>query len=260
MKRTATLFFTFTLIITGAAAAFGQRRSLADTTWKLIEAGGVRVTRSAAALSFDSTGRSFTGNTGCNAMSGTVDIRGRNIDFGAVRTTKRACKLADGNVGESVVLDGINKTRSFDVRGDTLRLNDRRGRTLLRFTRDDRMADGGDASRLDDRKWVLEQIKGRQTFVALPYAFLNFDSRKMSVGGDTSCNVFGGGYSVDRDKIRFTDLMSTMRACVEDNSKMVVEREMLAGLRTADRFEIHENRLFLYRGRSLELTFRGERK
>jgi len=246
-------------MIIGATVAFGQKRSLENTTWKLAEAGGATVTHSSAAMSFDAAVRSFSGSTGCNSMSGTVGIRGRNIDFGPVRTTRRVCKLAEGNVAESMVLSGVKNTRTFDVRGDSLHLYDRRGRTLLRFTRDNGRADGGDASRLDDRKWVLEQIKGRQTFVALPYAFLNFDVKKMSAGGDTSCNVFGGGYAVKGDSIRFTNIMSTMRACIEDN-KMSVERDMLDGLRAADRFEISGNRLLLYKGRALQLTFRGENK
>jgi len=259
MKRTATLFFTFTLMIIGATEGFGQRRLLENTTWRLVEAAGASVTRSSAALSFDAAAMAFSGNTGCNSMSGTVSIRGKNIAFGPVRTTRRACKLAEGNVAESVVLSGIKNTRTFDARGNSLRLYDRRGRIVLRFTRDDGREDGGDASRLDDRKWVLEQIKGRQTFVALPYAFLNLDAERMSAGGDTSCNPFGGRYTVRGDSIRFTNIMSTMRACIEDN-KMSVERDLLDGLRAADRFEISGNRLLLYQGRALQLTFRGEKK
>jgi heat shock protein HslJ len=50
-----------------------------------------------------------------------------------------------------------------------------------------------------------------------------------------------------------------MRACVEDN-KMSVEREMLDGLRAARKYEIRDDRLYLYRGSELLLTFRGEDK
>ena len=262
MKRTATLFFTLAILTIGATAAFGQKRALEDTNWKLVEANGVRVTRSDAAISFDNAVRGFSGNTGCNSMSGTVDVRGRNIDFGPVRTTRRACKLAAGNVAESVVLRGLENARTFDVRGDNLRLYDRRGRVLLRFTKSERgdNSGGNDAARLDDRKWVLEQIKGRQTFVPLPYAFINFDAQRRSAGGDSSCNVFGGEYTVTGDRINIRNIVSTMRACVEDSSKMSTERDMLDGLRTANRFEISGNRLNLYHGRELLLTFRGERK
>lgn len=257
MKKTATLFITLGIILIGSAFAFGQKRLVADTDWQLTEAAGLNIKQTAARISFDRLATSFSGNTGCNSMSGDVNIRGKNIDFGAVRTTKMMCKLMAGSVPEPIVLDGLRNARRFDVRGNLLTLYDRRGRMLLRFTRT--KVEDTDRVRLEDRKWVLEQIKGRQTFVALPYAFINFDAKKMSAGGDTSCNSFGGSYSTTRDTIKIKNLIHTMRACMEDD-KMAVERDMLDGLQAANRYEIRENRLFLYRNQELLLTFRGEKK
>lgn len=256
MKRTALIFLALSTILIASTGAFAQKRLLADTKWRLIEAQGETITATTATMAFDTRGAAFSGNTGCNAMSGTVDIRGKNIDFGPVRTTKRACKLRAGSVAEEVVLSILDKARRFDVRNDTLRLYDRRGRVIARFE-----PDNGDTAdgRLETRKWILEQIKGRQTFAPLPYAFMNFDAAKGSAGGDTSCNVFGGNYSVKGSKITFTDIISTMRACDEDN-RMSVEREMLDGLRAATRFEITDGRLMLYKGNEPLLTFRGVKK
>ena len=256
MKKTAILFLSLGIIFTASALVFGQKRLLADTEWKLAEAKGKRYTRTTAAISFDNDVSSFGGSPGCNSMSGSVDIRGTNIDFGPIRTTKRMCKLMAGSVPENVVLEGLRSAKKFQVNGSTLSLLDRRGKTLMRFTRQS----GHSTDRLDDRKWVLEQIKGQQTFVPLPYAFLNFDAKKDSAGGDTSCNVFGGNYSTSGSKITFSNIISTMRACVEDEAKMATERDMLEGLRLANKYELRDGRLFLYRGRELLLTFRGEKK
>jgi heat shock protein HslJ len=257
MKKTATLLITLGIILISSVLVFGQKRLVADTKWKLTEAAGLRISQTLAAISFDRSGTSFSGSTGCNSMSGNVDIRGENINFGAVRTTRIMCKLMPGSVPESVVLEGLKAARRFDVRGNYLTLYDRRGRMLLKFTR--AKDDNADDVRLDNRKWVLEQIKGRQTFVALPYAFLNFDAKKHSAGGNSGCNVFGGSYTASGKTIMFKDMISTMRACIEDN-KMAVERDMLDGLRAAKRFEIRGDRLYLYRGSELLLTFRGEDK
>jgi heat shock protein HslJ len=41
---------------------------------------------------------------------------------------------------------------------------------------------------------------------------------------------------------------------------MQTEREFLDGLKAANRFEIRDERLMLYRDRELLLTFRGEAK
>jgi heat shock protein HslJ len=50
-----------------------------------------------------------------------------------------------------------------------------------------------------------------------------------------------------------------MRACIEDR-RMEIERGFLDGLRTADRYEIRADRLYLYRREKLLLTFQGRKK
>ena len=257
MKRTAIFLITLAIMLVGTAVIFGQNRQLADTEWKLIEANGRPVTNSSASITINEDGTKFTGNTGCNRMFGTLVLRGRNIDFQDVGVTKMMCKLMPGNIPERVFLSALEKAVSYRQSGATLRLMDRRGQTVLAFSGVPR--EGQNSTRLQDKKWVLEQIKGRQTFVPLPYAFVNFDARKGSVGGNSGCNVFGGNYSTRGGTVTISNIIATMRACVED-SKMAVERDMLDGLRSARRFEIKNGRLILYRGGDLLLTFRGENK
>lgn len=258
MKRSAFILFAILMIIGSSVSAFGQKRLVADTEWRLTEAEGKALVRSGPTISFNAAGTHFGGSTGCNSMTGTVEIRGKKILFGTINTTERMCKLMAGSVAENVVLDGLRNARKFDVRGKVLTLFDAKGRVTLRFARDGK-ADNSTV-KLEDRKWVLEQIKDRQTFAALPYAFVNFDAKKHSAGGNTSCNVFGGNYVAKGSSITFSDIIATMRACVEDDSKMSTEREMMEGLRSANRYEIRDERLMLYRGVEVLLTFRGEDK
>ncbi|MEP6787873.1 MAG: META domain-containing protein [Acidobacteriota bacterium] len=258
MRFTATRSFLLlsALILFASAGVFAKSGKLDNTQWKLVEANGKAVTNSSAAIDINGDSTKFTGSTGCNRMFGGLWVRGINIGFQNIGTTKMMCKLMAGNVAEGEFLKALGDARRFRVNGD-LRLLDGRGRTLLRFTRV--RSDQGGAIRLQDKKWVLESIKGRQTFVALPYAFINFDADKGGAGGDSSCNVYGGNYSVHGKSIAITNVISTMRACIEDD-KMSVEREMLDGLRKATRFEIKDNSLSLYRSKELLLTFRGENK
>ena len=256
MRKTAYLFLTLAIIVSGSLVAFGEERSLPGTQWKLVEANGKTVKISSAAIEFSENGSRFTGNTGCNQMFGSYDLRGRNIEFRGIGTTKRMCKMMPGSVTENAFLQSMRDTSRYNQKGKTLQLMDRRGRTLLKFSR---VENDRSSARLDSRKWVLEQIKGRQTFVPLPYAFVKLDAAKGSAGGNTSCNSFGGQYEANGSSIVFSDLISTMRACIEDN-KMSVEREMLDGLRAARRYEIKDGRLHLYHGSELLLTFRPENK
>lgn len=254
MERSAILVFTFVVMLAGSSLAFGQAKKLAGSQWKLTEADGTPVTRSSASIEFDGSAAKFTGNTGCNVMSGAVAVRGRHIDFSRVITTKRMCKLMEGNVGEGVYLEALRNARTFTRVAETLRFFDRRGRKTLEFT-SNAASDG-----IEGKRWVLEQIKGRQTFVPLPYAFVNFDKRKASAGGNSSCNSFGGDLKLSGSaNISIKNIIHTMMAC-EEGGKMAVEREFLDGLEQGNRYEIRDGRLHLYRGRQLLLSFRGEDK
>ena len=255
------------LVIFAVSAAAAQRQSLGNAEWKLTEAYGQRARQTNAMLDFDDNLSRFTGNGGCNRIFGPVTITADRMRFGQIGSTRMMCKLAPGSIPETTVLRGLNATRKYSIARGELTLTDNRGSVLLRFQRTDRGQGNngnngnGAAQKLDDQRWVLEQIGNRQTYVPIRGVFINFDSSKRSVGGNTGCNVFGGSYSANRNTISMTELISTMRACIEDG-KMQTERELLDGLRRADTFEIRssDNRLRLFDNGRLLLTFRGERK
>ena len=253
----------FGLLILAVSAAAAQRQSLANVEWKLTEAYGQRARQTNAALDFNGNLSRFTGNGGCNRIFGPVTISADRMRFGRIGSSRRMCKVASGSIPETTVLRGLIATRKYSIARGELTLMDNRGRVLLRFQRADRDPGGGGGNgqtqRLDDQRWALEQIGNRQTYAPIRGVFINFDSGKRSVGGNTGCNVFGGSYTANRNTISMTDLISTMRACVEDG-KMQTERELLDGLRRADTFEIRDNRLRLFDNGRLLLTFRGEAK
>jgi heat shock protein HslJ len=250
-----------TIIIGLSAFAFAQRPDkLSTEQWQLSEIYGRRVADSKAMLELNMNRTRFTGNTGCNRMFGNVSVRGRQIDFGSIGTTKMACDPRSNRL-ETDVLRGLNSVTRYRQIGDTLELF-RRNQLMMKFTAIVKEYPDGDNStrlRLEDRKWMLEQIGTRVNIKALPEAFVVFDGKKHSAGGNSSCNVFGGSYTATRERLRITNVISTMRACIEDE-RMQVEREFLDGLRNANRFEIRDNRLKLYKGNEILLTLRGERK
>jgi heat shock protein HslJ len=253
------MILTMLAIIAGTGAAFAQRPGrLSGERWEIVEVNGRRTVGANAFLELNNAHTRFTGNTGCNQMSGRVTLQGRRIDFSNVATTRRACLDNRANRQERELVSALERVRQFRERGDTLELLDR-GRVLIELTARGRRQppDTGNRWRLDDNRWVLESIGNQRNIRALPRAFVRFDAAKKSVGGDTSCNVFGGNYTETGSRLRITNVISTMRACVEDD-KMQVERAMLDGLRTADRFTIDQGVLQLFRGQRLLLTFRGE--
>jgi heat shock protein HslJ len=254
LKIATFLFVIFTL--TGISAA-AQDRDLAGVRWELTRVNNRTVVNSPVFIEIEAGSRRFTGNTGCNQMFGPVRINGGRITFSNVGTTRRMCKMMPGSIPENTIIRSLENTVSYRINGRVLTFYDRRGRIEMQFRRDAEQRT--ERTGLEGRKWMLEAIGTRRTLVAISDAFVVFDERKRSAGGDSGCNAYGGSYTARNSTISITDVISTMRAC-EQGNRMEVERSLFDGLRRANRYDIRDGRLFLYRGSDLLLTFRGERK
>lgn len=251
------------IIALTSLASFAQMDNLSTAQWKLLQAYGKSVTNSAAFIEINIGRTRFMGNSGCNQMFGAVTVRGSRIDFANIGRTKRFCKPMAGNVSEHKFVKALDEAVRYRQNGNLLRLFDRRGRTILKFKILVKQAPGGednsDTVRLEDKKWVLESIADRRTLVAIKGAFVVFDPKKGSAGGNSGCNVFGGSFTSTNKTLAITEIISTVRAC-EEGDKMEVERELFDGLTNANRYETKDGRLFLYRDAKLLITFRGEEK
>lgn len=260
MKLNIIAIISFITLVTGTIAA---QSSPAGREWRLTYINGTDITNTSASLAIDADGKHFTGNTGCNIMNGSVLMLRNSIRFTPVITTKRACTRRTAVV-EASVLSALNRATRYQVTQDRLRIY-AGDRLRLQFDNNDRAADDDEAPRvadqlgLDDRRWILESIAGAPIPKVEEEAFIVFDPVKGSAGGNTSCNVYGGSYTANGDKLSITDTISTMRACIEDK-RMDIEREFLDALRQTDHFEIRADKLMLYRRNKLLLTFQGRKK
>lgn len=250
------------LLAVGIFAQGGRAGSLGEKRWELTEINGRRVSGSKAFLEVDASQARFSGNAGCNRMFGAVSVTGRNIDFGSVGTTRMFCGGSGVMKLEADFTRALERVTRYERTGNNLALY-ARNRLLLKFRSAGGNSNSGggnnSAARLEDRKWVLESIKNRPLPKVEAAPFVNFDQAKGSAGGNTGCNVFGGNYAASGETIGFSRIVSTMRACIEDE-RMNVEREFKNGLDTANRYEIKAGKLYLYRNRTLLLAFRAENK
>jgi|SRR5687768_13072293 len=258
MKRQLILL---TLIIISAVSALAQSERIGTRQWKLVHLNGANVANSSRAyLELNAEQTRFTGNTGCNRMFGSVTVQGRRVDFSNIGSTRMACLQPRIQQVETAFVRALENVDRFRQRGNSLELYDR-NRLVMRLAAPTKQPseDSDDRIGLDDRKWVLDAIKGVPVSRIGRTAFVVFDQSKGSAGGNSSCNVFGGSYTATGSTLKITDIVSTMRACVED-SRMTIERDFLDGLRTANRYEIARGRLMLYRNARLMLTLNGEAK
>jgi heat shock protein HslJ len=255
------LFLVFAIMVASVVGALAQGDRIGTRQWKLVQLDGVPVQASSRAyFELDARQTRFTGNSGCNRMFGNVSLQGRRVDFSNIGTTRAACVDPRIRPVETGFVRALENADRFRQIGNSLELLDR-NRVVARLSAASKQDPIDDDVRvgLEDRKWMLEAIKGVPIAKAGRGAFLVFDATKGSAGGNSSCNVFGGQYTANNRTIRITDVVATMRACIED-SRMSVEREYLDALRQANRYSIERNKLMLYRNERLLLTFNGERK
>ena len=257
MKR---IFLLLALLSIFGIAASAQSLHIDGRQWKLIELNGSPVGTSNAYLQFDGGQTRVSGNAGCNRMFGVVEIRGRQIVFSNIGTTRMACVAPLSQKSETAFLSRLKNVDRFRLSENTLEMMVGR-RVALRFEAPvkQKPEDPSDAVQLEDKKWMLESIGSSGVSKTGRTAFLVFDNAKGSAGGNSSCNVFGGSYSSTGGTLKITEIISTMRACVEDE-RMDIERQFLDGLRETNRFNIRNGKLMLYRNDRLLLTLAGESK
>jgi heat shock protein HslJ len=260
MKRHVIL--TLFLIIFSIAGAAAQSSS-AGGEWKLTYLRDISVGDAVVSISIDKDGRHFTGNTSCNLLKGTVDLAREAIKFSPTVTTRSLCTISTAKV-ESGVLSDLRRVDQYKNTNNKLQLF--AGKTLLMEFEtianpavDDTQRPVADQLNLEDKKWVLESIGENPLPKVQEEAFVNFDAEKKSAGGNTSCNAFGGDYETNGDEIAFSQMISTMRACIEDK-RMDIERDFLDGLRNANRYQVSGDKLLLYHDQKLLLTFVGRKK
>lgn len=250
LKTTLKLFAIIALFNIGIFA----QNSFYGVRWQLTELNGQKVRNSKAF--FEASKSQVSGNAGCNRMFGEVSLsRNRTIDFSRLGSTKMFCNEYGVMRLESDFLKALDRATSYSQSGNNLSLYNR-NRLIMKFKAAETSNSGAN---LEDKKWILETVKNRRLPKVETAPFISFDSAKKSAGGNTSCNSFGGSFESSGETIRIFDLISTMRACIEDE-RMNVEREFKDGLQNANRYEIANGKLNLYRNKTLLLTFRGENK
>ena len=250
----ASLLFTVLVLDAGA-----QTRDLTSNQWRLTHLNGSAVRESKALIEIDPTSGRFNGNAGCNRMFGSVIVSGKDVTFSGIGTTKMMC--VDQGVAklESEFVAALGKVTRYKVSGNVLTMYAGGHRTSQYKVLAKPIDKRGVAAKLEDKKWVLEWIAAKPAGALGSLAFISFFPVRGSAGGNTSCNVYGGNYVVKGKFLTVKQVISTMRACIEDD-RMQIERSFLDGLQLTDRYEIRGGKLYLYHGAELLLTFRGEYK
>jgi heat shock protein HslJ len=112
---------------------------ITDNTWMLIELNGNPIKNDSSSqripqIVFRSAENKFNGNTGCNSMAGTYELKENNrILLTGIFSTKMACM--NNMEIEGQFLNALEQADNYTLTGDTLILNKARMAPLARFKR-----------------------------------------------------------------------------------------------------------------------------
>lgn len=114
-----------------------DQRVLTGTEWRLVSFGPAGsetdvVAGTTVTLNFAEDGRA-SGSTGCNSYSGTYQVRGDNLSFGRLASTRRACLDQNANQQEQRFLSALESANRFRLSANRLTILSDRGRSVLNF-------------------------------------------------------------------------------------------------------------------------------
>ncbi|CAN5768881.1 META domain-containing protein [soil metagenome] len=253
-----TIFLMAMLYAGDVRVGSAQAGGLTNMRWSLSELNERPTDTSTAFVEFSADRKNASGSGGCNRFFSGVSVDRATMRFSGIGSTRIACPATMET--EAEFFGALRAVTRYRITDGTLTLFAGR-KAVARFAgvaRTDTTV-GATGSALEDRKWILESIKGEVIGTTQAQPFINFNGEGNGAGGNTSCNVFGAEYTAARGAFKLSMPISTLRACIEDSS-MEVERGMLDGLQQANRFAVFDDRLTLYRDNEVLLVFRGSDK
>lgn len=104
------------------------------------------------------------------------------------------------------------------------------------------------------QNWVVVEMKGVpvQQSGGRRDAHIVFEVPEKRFTGNGGCNQINGNYTLDKNEIRFTDVISTKMSCAD----IEFENTFLSTLSSIDRYEVRGNDLLLKNKRETSLVLR----
>jgi len=104
------------------------------------------------------------------------------------------------------------------------------------------------------QNWVLVEMKGVpvQQSGGRRDAHIVFEVAEKRFTGNGGCNQINGNYTLDKNEIKFTDVIATKMAC----NDIEFENAFLSALGSIDRYEVNGNALLLKKRKETVLVLR----
>lgn len=234
-----------------------DQRVLTGIDWRLVSLGPVGaetniVAGTTVTMKLGEDER-VSGSTGCNSYGGTYQVRGDNITFSRVVSTRRACLDQKANEQEHRFLSILETANRFRLTSNRLAILSDRGRSVLNFVNNSASEPGDGPT--DDRSDPLRTLSSYYSAInARDYrgAYRFWDSPPQSF------EQFARGFA-DTDRVRFlvepsTDLEGAAGSVYSKIPTIVIattrsgSERMFAGCYVMRRSNVQDRGWRIYRG------------
>lgn len=116
--------FVSLMLLNACAALAPNPFALANTKWTLMAMtqGGISQPVVAVAPTLEFQSDTLGGNAGCNSYGGAYKTQGEMITVSTLQVTVMACADEKTMAQESAYLDALQNARTFELRGDVLKM------------------------------------------------------------------------------------------------------------------------------------------
>ena len=181
-------------------------------------------------------GNKVYGNNGCNAINGTFQLSGNNMQFNDFISTDRSCHNV---TNEKTIMHALADVRRYTLtsqyNAQYLNLMNSKGTVVLVLKRHNLDAMNG--------AWLVKELDSEN--VSELNMRLVIDAILQTIHGDTGCNIINGIITLDPTKdmaIQFEDLRSTEHDCADIENETAL---LLALERTESCKRINQNEMAL---------------
>lgn len=184
----------------------------------------------------------ISGSGGCNRFMGSYDLQGAKLSIKMGAMTMMACP--EGMEQEQVVSTALGEVTGYRLDGDLLTLLGADSAPVLVYAR---LA----ALSLTGTEWRLTSYNNGKQGLASPLRGTRPTLTLVEDGvvqGDSGCNRFRGGYTLNRDWLAFGPIAGTRKACGHPEGVMEQESAFLRALGTVAKYEIEGGELTLING------------
>lgn len=219
--------------------------SFIDKKLKIIELEGKAVQRKVndreVYLRLSKKDTAYVAMTGCNTLGGSYKLSADGkLKFSSGMSTLMACNDMTVEGGVSMILPKVER---YSIDGNVVTFLQGKNKVLGKF----QIVDASEEQKELNGTWEVNYITGpRITFEGLyPDAkpTITFNLPETKAHGNTSCNNYNVGFTIDGFKIQFSDAASTRMACQGNG-----EATFLKTLKSVTSYSISDNMLTLIMG------------